>query len=69
VASRKLIDQLRQEQARRDREDRGRGPRAATPEGPPSADHDDSLVLLFLCCHPVLAPESQVALTLRAVAV
>ena len=30
-------------------------------------DHDDTLTLLFLCCHPSLSPSSQVALTLRAV--
>jgi predicted RNA polymerase sigma factor len=29
--------------------------------------HDDSLALLFLCCHEVLSPASQIALTLRAV--
>ena len=28
---------------------------------------DDSLILLFLCCHPSLAPAAQIALTLRAV--
>jgi predicted RNA polymerase sigma factor len=33
---------------------------------PPAGD-DDSLTLLFLCCHPCLSPQSQVALTLRAV--
>ena len=32
-----------------------------------STDEDDSLVLLFLCCHPSLAPVAQIALTLRAV--
>lgn len=31
------------------------------------ADQDDTLVLLFLCCHPALSPPSQLALTLRAV--
>ena len=33
----------------------------------PARDHDDTLTLLFLCCHPALRPSSQVALTLRAV--
>ncbi|MEK8107321.1 hypothetical protein NKG94_23100 [Micromonospora sp. M12] len=32
-----------------------------------TAERDDTLVLLFLCCHPALAPTSAVALTLRAV--
>ena len=31
------------------------------------ADQDDTLLLLFLCCHPALSPSSQLALTLRAV--
>ena len=65
VASRRLTDGLRADQARRRREDRTV---LLTPE--PSHDveqHDDTLTLLFLCCHPELTPASQVALTLRAV--
>ncbi|WP_327085365.1 sigma-70 family RNA polymerase sigma factor [Nonomuraea sp. NBC_01738] len=64
VATRRLTDLLRGEQARRRREER----EAATlfPTGPASAD-DDTLELLFLCCHPALNPPAQVALTLRAV--
>ncbi|SEH03845.1 RNA polymerase sigma factor, sigma-70 family [Nonomuraea solani] len=63
VASRRLIDQMRSDHARRERE-------SATavevvPEEIP--DTDDSLVLLFLCCHPTLTAASQTALTLRAV--
>jgi RNA polymerase sigma factor (sigma-70 family) len=62
VASRRLIDQLRSDQARRTRE----GTVAA--ESPPeSSDQDDTLTLLFMCCHPALSPASQIALTLRAV--
>ncbi|WP_443078807.1 RNA polymerase sigma factor [Streptosporangium sp. NBC_01495] len=73
VASRRLIDQVRSEHARRRREstaavreapDAGLAP-APGDEGP--GDHDDTLTLLFLCCHPALTPASQVALTLRAV--
>ncbi|WUW08825.1 RNA polymerase sigma factor [Streptosporangium sp. NBC_01469] len=73
VASRRLIDQIRSEHARRRREstaavreapDAGLAP-APGDEGP--GDHDDTLTLLFLCCHPALTPASQVALTLRAV--
>lgn len=64
VASRRLTDQLRSEDARRRREEAV----AAHEPGPaPAADRDDTLVLLFLCCHPALTPASQVALTLRAV--
>jgi RNA polymerase sigma factor (sigma-70 family) len=63
VASRRLIDQMRSDHARRERESA-----AATevvPEDVP--DTDDTLVLLFLCCHPALTAASQTALTLRAV--
>ena len=39
-----------------------------TPEAVPSAgEQDDSLVLLFFCCHPAITAPAQVALTLRAV--
>ncbi len=65
VASRRLIDEWRSESARRRREE------AAAAEEPPDpaapVDHDDSLTLLFLCCHPSLSVPSQLALTLRAV--
>src|SRR4030095_15665983 len=36
-------------------------------DAPAAKDHDDTLTLLFMCCHPALSPPSQVALTLRAV--
>ena len=63
VAARRRIELLRSETARRRRED------AVLHEPPPAAatNVDDSLALLFLCCHPALTPSSQVALTLRAV--
>ena len=63
VATRRLVDARRSEAARQRREEaRYGGPwPAATEEG------DDTLFLLFCCCHPDLAPASQVALTLRAV--
>jgi RNA polymerase sigma factor (sigma-70 family) len=65
VATRRLVDARRSEAARHRREEAEHaeprpGP-AATEEG------DDTLFLLFCCCHPDLAPASQVALTLRAV--
>jgi RNA polymerase sigma factor (sigma-70 family) len=73
VASRSMTDLLRSEQARRRREET-----VATQVPPdqflapaadvtPSSDQDDTLILLFLCCHPALTPPSQIALTLRAV--
>ncbi|GAA0795243.1 RNA polymerase sigma24 factor [Spirilliplanes yamanashiensis] len=67
VASRRLTDLLRSEQARRQREAAWAAAWAAAPEQPPAPPGDDTLVLLFLCCHPALSPASQVALTLRAV--
>ncbi|MEV5893880.1 RNA polymerase sigma factor [Nonomuraea fuscirosea] len=63
VASRRLIDQLRSDHARRERESATAA--EVTPEEVP--DTDDTLVLLFLCCHPTLTGASQTALTLRAV--
>lgn len=72
VASRRLTDLLRSEQARRQREDTvarwaltERG--APRPGEPRDGDTDDTLVLLLLCCHPSLSAASQIALTLRAV--
>ncbi|GAA1964370.1 RNA polymerase sigma factor [Catenulispora subtropica] len=64
VASRRLIDQIRSESARREREEW-----AAASDLPPEdvPDQDDTLLLLFLCCHPTLTAASQTALTLRAV--
>jgi RNA polymerase sigma factor (sigma-70 family) len=70
VAERRLIDELRGERARRRREVLVAEPEAPAigvePE-PVSAAHDDTLALLFLCCHESLTPPSQIALTLRAV--
>jgi RNA polymerase sigma factor (sigma-70 family) len=63
VARRKLVDAQRSEIARRRREDAV----AAEPEPGPTAQADDTLSLLFLCCHPALTTSSAVALTLRAV--
>jgi RNA polymerase sigma factor (sigma-70 family) len=73
VASRRLTDQLRAAGARQ------RYEASAAALVPPdellapaadeehAAERDDTLRLLFLCCHPALSPTSQVALTLRAV--
>jgi RNA polymerase sigma factor (sigma-70 family) len=63
VASRRRIEALRHEAARVRREETVAG----WPEPEPPSSVDDSLTLLMLCCHPVLTPQSQVALTLRAV--
>ncbi|HEY7070412.1 MAG TPA: DUF6596 domain-containing protein [Acidimicrobiales bacterium] len=68
VASRRVADELRSDAARRRREE------AEAIRTPPPPDleaggptGDDTLTLLFLCCHPALTPPSQIALTLRAV--
>ncbi|HEY3438271.1 MAG TPA: DUF6596 domain-containing protein [Actinotalea sp.] len=63
VATRRLVDARRSEVARHRREERT----WAEPGPAASEDGDDTLVLLFCCCHPDLAPASQIALTLRAV--
>jgi RNA polymerase sigma factor (sigma-70 family) len=64
VASRRLIDELRSDEARRRREQSDAS--MAGSEAVTAAD--DTLTLLFLCCHPALSAPSQLALTLRAVA-
>ncbi|MFJ9061143.1 RNA polymerase sigma factor [Streptomyces sp. NPDC102409] len=73
VASRRLVDRIRSDSARRRREDTLA---LATPQAEllgaaadtvSDAERDDSLALLFLCCHPSLSPASRIALTLRAV--
>jgi RNA polymerase sigma factor (sigma-70 family) len=69
VAARRLTDLLRSEQARYRREAQWAAPDdwfAPAADRPPQ-DADDTLVLLFMCCHPALSPASQIALTLRAV--
>lgn len=72
VASRRLVDLLRSEQARREREGTvaqwtlDSEPAAATEREPSRGD--DTLILLFMCCHPALSAASQIALTLGAVA-
>ncbi|MFI9174981.1 RNA polymerase sigma factor [Streptomyces lincolnensis] len=70
VASRRLTDALRAEEARRAREERVAAltPRDAfVTTGDRAPREDDTLSLLFLCCHPDLTASAQIALTLRAV--
>jgi RNA polymerase sigma factor (sigma-70 family) len=64
TAERRMIDQWRSEQSRRDRESL-----ALAQETPPRevSDQDDTLIVLFMCCHPELTAASAIALTLRAV--
>ena len=65
VASRRWIEQQRSDTARRRREEVVAG--LDEGEADPGPTRDDTLALVFLCCHPSLTPASQVALTLRAV--
>jgi RNA polymerase sigma factor (sigma-70 family) len=72
VAARKLTDQIRSESARRRRETESvlETPPDENMVPPPDeapVQKDDSLVLLFMCCHPALTRPSAIALTLRAV--
>jgi RNA polymerase sigma factor (sigma-70 family) len=71
VAARRMTDHVRSEISRRRREsevalDASRETAPAPDESAP-IDQDDTLVLLFMCCHPALSTASAIALTLRAV--
>ena len=70
VASRRMTDQVRSEIARRERETavaREVESMAPTVDIESETDPDDTLILLFMCCHPALTSSSAIALTLRAV--
>jgi RNA polymerase sigma factor (sigma-70 family) len=69
AASRRLINIWRSDTARRRREELSglMEPGTAPAADDPVPDRDDTLRLLFLCCHPVLTASSAIALTLRAV--
>src|ERR1700722_9207331 len=69
VACRRMTDQLRSEIARRERETAvaAETENVAFLEIEADMDPDDTLILLFMCCHPALTPSSAIALTLRAV--
>ena len=68
VASRRMTDHIRSEAARRRRETEAA---LQVDELIPAVEHDvdqdDTLILLFMCCHEALSPSSAIALTLRAV--
>ena len=66
VAMRRMADHIRSESARRNREAIVAAETSLVVERN-DIDGDDTLVLLFLCCHPSLSPASAIALTLRAV--
>jgi RNA polymerase sigma factor (sigma-70 family) len=64
TAERRLIDQWRSDASRRHRESAASLQETPTPE---VSDQDDTLLVLFMCCHPALTDASAIALTLRAV--
>jgi predicted RNA polymerase sigma factor len=64
TAERRLIDELRSERSRRAREEMVSHEEIGAPE---VSDEDDTLIVLFMCCHPALTSASAIALTLRAV--
>jgi RNA polymerase sigma factor (sigma-70 family) len=65
VASRRLANIYRGDDARRRREELAASWSAASPA--PAPGRDDTLILMFLCCHPSLTPALAIPLTLRAV--
>lgn len=69
VAYRRMTDHIRSESARRRRESEAalEMEQLAPNDVAGESDQDDTLILLFMCCHPALTPASAIALTLRAV--
>ena len=69
VAFRRMVDHIRSESARRRRETEAANDPESTAADPAfqEKETDDTLVLLFMCCHPSLTPASAISLTLRAV--
>ena len=65
VASRRLANAYRSEEARRRREQLAASWSVASPD--PAPGRDDTLILMFMCCHPSLSPALAIPLTLRAV--
>jgi RNA polymerase sigma-70 factor (ECF subfamily) len=67
TATRKAIDRIRRENKRDDKQKEARLVYDDDPPEPPGAIDDERLRLIFTCCHPALAMENRVALTLRMV--
>src|SRR5215510_1136151 len=68
TANRKAIDRIRRESKRHDKQKEAQLLYDDDPPGPPGAIGDERLRLIFTCCHPALAMETRVALTLRMIA-
>jgi RNA polymerase sigma-70 factor (ECF subfamily) len=67
TATRKAIDRIRRENKRDDKHEEARMVYDDDPPAPLGAITDDRLRLIFTCCHPALAVQSRLALTLRMV--
>ncbi len=67
TATRKAIDRIRRENKRDDKHKEAQLVYDDTPAEPLGAVDDDRLRLIFTCCHPALAMQTRVALTLRMV--
>ena len=65
VASRRMVDRYRSDDARRRREDLAASWAIVPPD--PSPGRDDTLILMYMCCHPALSAGAAIPLTLRAV--
>jgi RNA polymerase sigma-70 factor (ECF subfamily) len=67
TANRKAIDRIRRENKRDDKHQQALVVHDDDPHEPLGVIDDDRLRLIFTCCHPALAPEARLALTLRMV--
>lgn len=67
TANRKAIDRIRRENKREDKHREAQMVYDDDPPEPVGAIDDDRLRLIFTCCHPALAMQTRVALTLRMV--
>ena len=67
TARRKALDRIRRESKRDDKHTQAQMMYDDVPRASVGAVHDERLRLIFICCHPALAPEARVALTLRMV--
>lgn len=67
TASRKAVDRMRRENKRDDKHKHAQLVYENVPAEPVGAIDDDRLRLIFVCCHPALAMDARVALTLRMV--
>jgi RNA polymerase sigma-70 factor (ECF subfamily) len=68
TANRKAIDRIRRENKRGDKHKEAQMVYGDDPPGRPGAIGDERLRLIFTCCHPALAMQARVALTLRMAA-